>query len=229
MLENEIYLDFDSFEPDAILDLDLDINSRLFPENRHTFGDLSKIGYKKYLNENDKIYKDIHLYDQKVKKHEELENADKVFKLITAKQENILFKNSNTNNVFNKTENKEANIINEYVDNKIEQKINQEFSKLDTHISNLESFVSFKEETINEIKREDVIINNLQKSNNLTIEQVNQLEQNISNLSSTNKKYYDQTVINNLEKNIIQINENSKNLKEDIDKVDKKFEDFISS
>ncbi len=79
------------------------------------------------------------------------------------------------------------------------------------------------------IAAQNVAISQLEQSNTYTVEQLTQLEHNLTNLANYNTRY-DQTVVNKLEQKIEAVqSENKRELQKEIRDARKEFKDFIES
>ncbi len=231
MLENDIYLNIDEIDPDAVIFLNWSVKAKMFPENRRTFGDLSRIPLNKPLSKEYKQFKNFDLYGNEIQESDNLSNLvfQKEFKTQTINQINNYESFSDISNSKNIYENKEhIDITNNAIDQSVSQKIENEFQKIDNYIANSTYMSELKEETINEVTKNNVIINSLSESNNYTLEQVKNLENTIN--SSVFNNVDNRVFLTKIEKKITEIAESNKEeLKKEIGSVQKKFEDFINS
>lgn len=231
MLENDIYLNFDEIDPDAVIFLNWSVKAKIFPENRRTFGDLSRLPLNKTSHIDQKQFKIFDLYGDEIQENNTLSNIvfEKEFKTQTINQINKYENFSEVKNTKNIYENKEhIDVSNTTIDQSVSEKIENEFQKIDNYIANSTYINNIKEETLNEVSKNDVIITSLSESNNYTLEQVKNLEKTINSsvFNNIDNKYFLTTV----EKKITEITESNKEeLKKEINAVQKNFEDFINS
>lgn len=230
MLENDIYLNIEEIDPDAIIFLNWSVKAKLFPENRRTFGDLSRIPHNK-VHKEQKQFKIFDIEGNEIEESNNLPNMvfEKEFKTQTINQIDKYEISDNINNTKNVYENKEyMEIANSTINQSVSERVENEFQKIDNYISNSTYINDIKEETLYEVSKNNVIINSLNESNNYTLEQVKNLEKTINSsvFNNVDNKFFLTTV----EKKITEVTEaNKEELKKEIGTVQKKFEDFVNS
>jgi len=200
---------------DYVIELDWEIQAPLFPFSKHTSGDVQIFKNTNTTNTISKVFKTYNLdfLNKKIEnlQHEELiTNPNNYYQEGTTVKNNYYQEGTTVNQII--TEVKET-----VVENLVEEIFkNSEFheqieNKTEQHVSSITEILNLK----------------IEESNNLTVEQINQLE---SNLNLVNNNFVTNNQIKKLEEKIVEQNDNTKKeLKQEIDSNKDFFIKFLNS
>lgn len=225
--ENKAFISFSEIDSDFIIRPSFEITKRVFPINRHSAGDFKRFDVSKHkkCTPDLKIFKILFSLGQDIEViPEEIRQSDSENFLTITNQ------NSNTSSYYSSSQSdiqnvdnsinqvNHNNIVND-INHAVEQKITKTENKIYETINQEVSQIN------NDIK--SIITQTSNFSNNLSVNEIEILENQIVELTSISKN--DQIDQKNERKTISEVLKDYRQLDEKINKTDKKFEDFLNS
>ena len=213
-MDYNAFLEFEDFLFDYIIEPDFDFKGNIFPEDRKTFGDVLNKTQELHKNcfPDVKIFKSININFQK---DSATMPQEKIIKEYTEKIVSEVKNDLIASNTFVKNINIEESVKEEI----------KEITEENNNDINIQNQNDIQNEYINQ-NFSEILQQKLNQSNSYTIEQINELENNLTVLNQNN--YITKIELNKIEKNFNKKNEEIREeVKKDIEQQNKFLKDFF--